>query len=107
MQEGDLGVPESEMGMTHDSSTLETAKPFDREFIDMMISHHQGAIRMARVEIKKGQNPDVKRLAQAIVDAQTREIDEMNMGRVDWYGKLSPAGGVPAEDAPAEEGHHG
>jgi uncharacterized protein (DUF305 family) len=98
VEEGDLGIPEDEMGMSHDSTMLETAKPFDREFIDMMIPHHQGAIRMARVELAEGENPEVKRLAQAIMDAQTKEIDEMNMWRVDWYGGLSPAGGVPAEE---------
>jgi uncharacterized protein (DUF305 family) len=98
VEEGDLGVPEDEMGMSHDASMLETARPFDRGFIDMMIPHHQGAIRMARVEIAEGENPDAKRLAEAIVQAQTKEIDEMNMWRVDWYGGLSPAGGVPAEE---------
>jgi uncharacterized protein (DUF305 family) len=100
VEPGDLGVPEDEMGMSHDSSMLETATPFDREFIDMMIPHHQGAIRMAQVELAEGENAQVKRLAEAIVDAQAKEIDEMNMWRVDWYGELSPAGGVP------EEGHH-
>jgi uncharacterized protein (DUF305 family) len=98
IEQGELGVPEDEMGMSHDPSMLGTARPFDREFIDMMIPHHQGAIRMARVEIAKGDNPDAKRLAEAIVQAQTKEIDEMNMWRVDWYGALSPAGGVPSED---------
>jgi uncharacterized protein (DUF305 family) len=98
IEHGELGVPEEEMGMSHDASMLETARPFDREFIDMMIPHHQGAIRMARVEIAEGDNPDAKRLAEAIIQAQTHEIDEMNMWRVDWYGALSPAGGVPSED---------
>lgn len=92
---GDLGM---DMGMSGDMSMLQDAKPFDREFIDMMIPHHQGAIEMARVELEKGRNPEAKKLAEAIIDAQTKEIDEMNMWRVDWYGELSPAGGVPAED---------
>jgi len=108
VKKGDLGIPMHEMGMSDDVEMLEDAKPFDREFIDMMILHHQGAIRMARVELEKGESPEVKQLAQSIIDAQTKEIDEMNMWRVDWYGKLSPAGGVPSEE-PAEaqtEEHH-
>jgi uncharacterized protein (DUF305 family) len=98
VEPGDLGVAEHEMGMDGDASMLEDAKPFDREFIDMMIPHHQGAIRMARVELAEGENRELKALAEAIVDAQTKEIDEMNTWRVEWFGGISPAGGVPAEE---------
>ena len=98
VKKGDLGMEMDDMGMGGDMAMLEEAKPFDREFIDMMIPHHQGAIRMAHMQLDKGKDPETKKLAQAIVDAQTKEIDEMNMWRVDWYGELSPAGGVPAEE---------
>ena len=106
IEAGDLGVVEHEMGMDDDPSMLEDAKPFDREFIDMMIPHHQGAIRMARVELDRGENPELKELAEAIVDAQAKEIDEMNTWRVEWFGQMSPAGGVPSEDA-GDGGHGG
>ena len=92
---GDLGMDADHMGMGGDMADLEKAKPFDREFIDVMIPHHQGAIRMARAEIAKGRNPELKKIAHAIVDAQTSEIDEMNDWRAKWYGEPSPAGGVP------------
>jgi uncharacterized protein (DUF305 family) len=98
VEAGDLGVAEHEMGMDDDASMLEDAKPFDRDFIDMMIPHHQGAIRMARAELEMGQNRELKELAEAIVDAQAKEIDEMNTLRVEWFGAMSPAGGVPAEE---------
>lgn len=94
---GDLGVPEHMMGMSGDEMALETAEPFDREFIDMMVPHHQGAIAMARVVLEKGQDSEVKDLAQEIIDAQSREIGEMNTWREKWYGAASPAGGVPKE----------
>ena len=105
VQAGDLGVAEHEMGMDDDASMLQDAKPFDREFIDMMIPHHQGAIRMARAELEEGENRELKQLAQAIVDAQAEEIDEMNTWRVEWFGAISPAGGVPSEDGGG--GDHG
>lgn len=97
IEPGDRGVPDDMAGMSMDSSMLQDADPFDREFIDMMIGHHQGAIRMARVELEKGVNPEAKQLGQAIIEAQTREIEQMNPWRARWYGSPSPAGGVPAE----------
>jgi uncharacterized protein (DUF305 family) len=50
---------------------------FDKMFLQMMISHHQGAITMAKTELAKGQNPDAKALAQRIIDAQQAEIAQM------------------------------
>ncbi|MDQ2880796.1 MAG: DUF305 domain-containing protein [Actinomycetota bacterium] len=50
---------------------------FDRMFLEMMITHHQGAISMAKTELSNGQNPDARRLAQRIIDAQQREITGM------------------------------
>ena len=95
---GSLGLDENMMGMSMDMSSLENSKQFDKAFIDAMIPHHQGAIRMARIEIAQGQDQQTKDLAQAIIDAQSREIDEMNQWREQWYGSPSPAGGVPMMD---------
>ncbi len=92
---GKLGVDHSMMGMSMDTGSLKSAEPFDRAFIDMMIPHHQGAIRMARVELDRGADGDAKKLAKAIIAAQTREIGKMNGWRKDWFGAASPAGGVP------------
>jgi len=92
-----LGVAEHQMGMETDLGELRKAKPFDRAFIDMMVPHHQGAIRMARVEQEKGADGEAKQLAKNIIAAQTREINAMNIHRVDEFGSASPAGGVPTE----------
>lgn len=50
---------------------------FDRMFLQMMVVHHQGAVTMAKAELSDGQNPDARQLAQRIIDAQQREITEM------------------------------
>ncbi|MFP5020302.1 DUF305 domain-containing protein [Pseudonocardia phyllosphaerae] len=50
---------------------------FDRQFLTMMIGHHEGAVRMSQTELADGTSPDAKALAQKIVDAQNREIGEM------------------------------
>jgi len=42
------------------------------------VKHHQGAIAMAQTEVSSGQNPDAKKLAQAIIASQQAEIEKMN-----------------------------
>jgi uncharacterized protein (DUF305 family) len=104
---GDLGLSEEASGMAHDTAALEAAPPsqFDQVFIDMMIPHHQGAIRMSRIELESGGDPELKTLAQTIIDAQSAEIDEMNAWREQWYGAPSPAGGIPAEGDEGDVSH--
>lgn len=75
-----LGKLSVEDHMTTDEdpmAMLQDAKAFDNAFIKMMIPHHEGAIEMARVELDKGTDPELKQLAQDIIDAQQREIEEM------------------------------
>ncbi len=72
-----LPVADHMKGMDDDPKMLETARPFDPAFMKMMIPHHRGAIEMAKVEIQKGSDPELKALAQAIIDAQAREIRAM------------------------------
>lgn len=50
---------------------------FDRMWLQMMTEHHTGAVDMARTELRDGQNPEAKALAQKIIDAQQAEIATM------------------------------
>jgi uncharacterized protein (DUF305 family) len=97
-----LGLSPEEAGMMHGEDSAEmlrTEKPFDRAFIDAMIPHHQGAIRMARAVLDQDGDAEVLGLAGAIVRAQAQEIRQMDQWRSEWYGAESPAGGVPKEGA--------
>jgi uncharacterized protein (DUF305 family) len=51
---------------------------FDELWLQSMISHHQGAIEMAKAEVANGANVDAKRMAQSIIDTQEAEIGQMN-----------------------------
>ena len=49
----------------------------DRDFVAMMVPHHQGAVDMAKAELEYGHNEQLRRLAREIVANQQREITEM------------------------------
>ena len=72
--------------------------PYDQNFIDMMVAHHQAAIDMAKVAQRKGEHAELKRLAADIVSAQDGEIAQMKAWRKQWYGSdqiaTSTAGGM-------------
>ena len=66
--------------MTADEMTqLEAAggPAFDRAFLQMMITHHQGALTMAKAELADGRDPDATLMAQNISDAQQASIELM------------------------------
>ena len=65
----------------------------DRDFVAMMIPHHQGAIDMARAELRYGRNEQLQQIAREIVDGQQHEIVAMRSA-------LDPAA-PPAAAAPA------
>jgi uncharacterized protein (DUF305 family) len=75
------------MGMMMDPQELARSESFDRAFIDAMIPHHQSAIEMAKVAYEKSENPRIKKLAENIVSAQQREIEQMKQWRKEWYPK--------------------
>ncbi len=49
----------------------------DKDFVTMMIPHHQGAIDMSEVEIKYGTDPEIKKTAKDIIEKQKAEIKQM------------------------------
>lgn len=51
---------------------------FDRLWVELMIQHHEGAVRMAKTELAEGKDPAARALAQSIVTSQEAEIREMN-----------------------------
>lgn len=60
---------------------------YDLRFIDAMIPHHQGAVKMANVAQQKSKRPEIKNLADEIIKAQNQEITQMKQWRTAWYPK--------------------
>lgn len=69
-----------------DHNQMETSDaPFDAQFIDGMIVHHQGAIDMSEQVLAEGEHPELLSLAEEIISAQQAEIKQMQSWRADWY----------------------
>src|SRR5260221_2980969 len=51
----------------------------DADFVAMMVPHHQGAIDMARAELRYGRNEQLRRMAQEIIVTQQQEIAAMRL----------------------------
>jgi uncharacterized protein (DUF305 family) len=49
----------------------------DRDFARMMIPHHQGAIAMAEAVLEKGHDPEIRDMAQNIIEKQQQEIKQL------------------------------
>lgn len=58
---------------------------YDLRFIDAMILHHQGAVVMAKEVQQKSTRPEMKQLANEIIEAQEKEIAQMQQWRKAWY----------------------
>lgn len=69
------------MGMMSDADMQKMMKlsgaELEKVFLTSMITHHDGAIEMARTELADGSYAPAKALAQKIIDAQAKEITEM------------------------------
>jgi YVTN family beta-propeller protein len=68
----------------------------DADFVAMMVPHHQGAIDMARAQLRYGRNEQLRRLAQEIIVTQQQEIAAMRLAL-----RQSPAPSVPSPDSAA------
>jgi|EndMetStandDraft_6_1072998.scaffolds.fasta_scaffold12927_1 uncharacterized protein (DUF305 family) len=90
MNDDTMSHDTSSMNMSSDmsmmSSSLKGLKgdEFDKKFISEMITHHEGAVDMAELALTNAKHQEVKTMAQNIISAQTKEIDEMQTWQKNW-----------------------
>jgi Domain of unknown function (DUF305) len=58
----------------------------DKDFVRLMLPHHQAALDMARTELMYGNDPQMRRLAQEIITDQQSEIELMQL----WLKQREP-----------------
>lgn len=73
-----MGMPGMMSGQQMTQLRNAQGAAFDRMWLQMMITHHEGAVEMATQERRAGTNPDAKNLAGTIINTQQREITTMN-----------------------------
>lgn len=78
---------EPDMSMvTAMSQTLKgkSGDDLDKQFITDMSIHHNGAIEMAQLALTNAKHQELKDFAQRIIDAQTKEMSDMNTWAANW-----------------------
>ena len=65
------------------SMSMKMSGNVDHDFVTMMRNHHASGIAMAQVEVDKGTDKEMVRMAKKIIEAQKREIKELDA----WMAK--------------------
>lgn len=81
MAANDMAGQMMDMG---ESLTGLTGAEFEKQFLTLMIEHHEQAIDMARSAETNAGRQEIKDLAREIINAQDGEIAQMKQWLVDW-----------------------
>ena len=89
-----MGAPKGDQGPSsiafaeanaamHTGMDIEFTGNADVDFASGMIPHHEGAVAMAKIVLEHGKDPEIRKLAEAVVAAQESEIIFMR----EWLAK--------------------
>lgn len=62
-----------------------TGTDLEKAFLDEMVVHHEGAVEMARALLNGTTRPELVKLGNDIITAQTGEIQMMKQWRAGWF----------------------
>lgn len=78
MPSSSMDMSKSMAGMMKNMQDMPMSGNTDHDFAAMMKMHHQGAIDMAQAELASGKDPKLRKMAQNIIAAQKKEIQEFD-----------------------------
>jgi len=93
MMPGGMMMNNSEMGMGNAMDDMMyglrglSGDAFDKAFLSKMIVHHEGAVAMAEAALKDARHSELKSMANEIISAQTREIEQMKAWQKTWHNQ--------------------
>lgn len=70
---------------------VESDIPFDQAYIDTMIPHHNSVVDLATAALEVLEDDRLVTIAQAVIDTQPGEIEQLKAFREEWYGDAEPA----------------
>lgn len=95
MPNGDMMMNDGSMKGAHDMNEMmdgmakslegKTGDAFDSAFLKEMIVHHEGAVVMAEQVLSTSKRPELIKLANDIITAQTGEIKMMGDWQKAWF----------------------
>lgn len=74
----------SMMGMMNELED-KSGEKLDKAFLEEMIVHHEGAVDMANLVLEKSDNKELKDFANNIIEAQSKEINQMEKWLDEWF----------------------
>ena len=91
MPDGTVMAGQDHSGMDHMNMTVHS----EREFLQMMIPHHEEAVVTAKEVLARGSStPEIRTLAEDIITAQEKEIADMKTWYQTWYSTPYQADGT-------------
>ncbi len=83
-EDSDIGMDSAMQNMMQGLEN-KSADDFDKAFLSEMTTHHQGAIDMANAALKNAKHQEIKTMANNIISAQTKEINQIKEWQKTWY----------------------
>jgi uncharacterized protein (DUF305 family) len=87
----DMAMMEQQMSAELQVQSFCAAEDKDLAFIEQVIPHHQMAIDASEMALEQAVHPELKEIAQDVIDAQQQEIDTLEAIRAELMGEATPA----------------